>query len=71
MNLAENGQSITWENFIKHMQDSIIDSYKEDKAISDFKGDWKSDFKIVAKMLNMDVKSSKDNWSIVEGRIQA
>lgn len=24
-----------------------------------------------AKMLNMDVKSSKDNWSIVEERIQA
>lgn len=52
------------------MQDSILDSYKKDKVVSDFKGVWKSDFKIVAKMLNMAIKSSMDNWSIVEKRIQ-
>lgn len=51
------------------MQDSILDSYKKDKVVSDFKGVWKSDFKIVAKMLNMAIKSSMDNWSIVEKRI--
>lgn len=60
LNLNETQQPITWENFIKSMQNIMVNSY-EDKDMTDFKGDWKSRFLSVAKMLKMNVEKSVDN----------
>lgn len=68
LNLKEIQQPITWENFIKSMQNTIVDSYS-DKDMADFKGDWKNRFLNVAKMLNMGVEKSRDNWLLVQERI--
>jgi hypothetical protein len=63
-------QPITWKNFIESMQDTIVNSYKKDKNMADFKGDWKARFRSVAKMLHMNIEASQDSWSIIKERIR-
>ncbi|KAI7906337.1 uncharacterized protein BX663DRAFT_483091 [Cokeromyces recurvatus] len=69
LNLKETQQPITWENFLKPMQNTTVDTYK-DRDMADFKGDWKACFMSVVKMLDMDVKQSRDSWFLVEEGIQ-
>ncbi|KAG1592181.1 hypothetical protein G6F47_009514 [Rhizopus delemar] len=62
LNLNETQQPITWENFIKSMQNIMVNSY-EDKDMTDFKGDWKSRFlsSIVEERIRTSKKTSSDS----------